>query len=559
MQEYDVVVAGSGAGGLTAATVAAKNGLKVLVVEKADVFGGTTAFSGGVAWIPNHHHMASVGIEDSRDKVLEYLRSALGNHYEAAKIEAFVDNAPKMLRYLEANTRLEFVATPTPDYEPQLPGSSSYRGVLAKEFDGREIGKDFKHLRRTRPDLTVFGSMQVAGADIIPLRTTFESFGSFLHTTRMVSRYAIQRLLHGRGTRLVSGNALAGRLLRSALDAGVTLWRNAPVKEILMTDGRATGLRVERDGRSIDVIAKHGVVIATGGFGSDAEMRRRFMPMADEHLSVQPDENVGDGIRMGEAVGGDLVANNPSNAIFIPISTVKQSDGSQAKFPHIMIDRYMPGSIAVSGEGKRFVNEGGSYQNFVMTMHRLGIKQAYLIANRAFLRKYGMGLARPFPYPIGKWIRNGYLIEAATLDEMAGKIGADPVTLRMTVDNFNRSAAKGEDPEFSRGADKHSRFRGDQTNKPNPSLAPIGEGPYYAIVLHPGDLSSVAGLATNERAQVLNRSGGVIPGLYAVGLDMNSMTRGLYPAGGSSLGPALTFGYIAARDMAMAAGKLPAA
>ncbi len=555
MREFDVIVVGSGVGGMTAAIVAARQGLNVLVVEKTKFFGGTTAFSGGVAWIPNNHHMKSVGVDDSREKVIEYLRNVLGNYYEAAKIEAFVDNAPAMLRYMEANTALEFVPAATPDYEPQHGGASHYRGVLAREFDGRRLGTYFKALRRPRPELTVFDSMQVAGADIIPLRKAFRTVNGFTHTTKMVVRYAAQKLLHGRGTRLVSGNALAGRLLRSAIDAGVTLWSETPARRLIIEDGAVVGLVLVHDDQETTIRARHAVVMASGGFGANDGMRKQFMPLAEHHVSLQPEGNVGDGVKMGVEAGGDLVTTNPSNGIFIPVSTSRLPDGSLAKFPHIMIDRYMPGSIAVDPSGKRFVNEADSYQNFVMKMQQLGLPKVHMIADRQFLRTYGMGLARPFPYPVRPWLKNGYLIEAPSIKALAGRIGVDAKTLEETVARFNRHAINGEDPDFARGADAHSRFRGDQENKPNPSLAPILKAPFYAIALIPGDLSSVAGLNTDEKARVLNKAGDVIRGLYAVGLDMNSMTRGLYPAGGSSLGPGLTFGYIAARDIATAAGR----
>jgi succinate dehydrogenase/fumarate reductase flavoprotein subunit len=555
MDEFDVIVVGSGVSGMTTAIVAAKHGLKALVVEKTEFFGGTTAYSGGVAWIPNNHHMKAVGVDDSREKALEYLRNVLGNHYEAAKIEAFVDNAPAMLRFMEANTALEFVPTPTPDYEQQHGGATHYRGVLAREYDGTRLGEYFQWLRRPRPELTVFDSMQVSGADIIPLRKAFRTINGFKHTTKMVSRYAAQKLRHGRGTRVVSGNALAARLLRSALDVGVTLWRETPARKLLIEGGRAVGLIVSRDGQDVSVKARRAVVLASGGFGANADMRKQFMPLAEHHVSLQPETNVGDGVNIGVEAGGELVASNPANGIFTPVSVSRRKDGTLAKFPHIMIDRYMPGSIAVDASGQRFVNEGGSYQNFVMKMQQLGMPKAFMIADRGFLRTYGMGLARPFPYPVRPWIENGYLIEATTLAALAAKLGVDAKALEKTVATFNLNAAKGEDPDFARGADAHSRFRGDQENKPNPSLGTITKAPFYAITMVPGDLSSVAGLNTDERARVLTKSGAVIPSLYAVGLDMNSMTRGLYPGGGASLGPGLTFGYIAARDIAAAAGK----
>lgn len=553
--EYDVIVVGAGASGMACAVVAALHGLDVLLTEKAEVFGGTTAFSGGVSWIPNNHHMADVGVDDSREMALEYLRNVLGNHFEAKKIESYVDNGPRMLRFLEEHTALDVLPVPTPDYEPHHGGASRFRGVLAREFDGRKLGPYFRALRRPRPELTVFDSMQVAGADIVPLRKAFRSVQGFVHTTKMVARYAAQKAAHGRGTRLVSGNALAGRLLRAALDAGVTAVRRTPARRLIVEDSRIVGLAVERDGAERKIRARHGVVLASGGFGQDAELRRRFMPMPETHVSLQPEGNVGDGVRMGMKAGGTLVESNAANGIFAPVSTAKRADGNTAMFPHIMIDRYMPGSIAVGPDGRRFVNEGDSYQNFVLAMHRFSLSRVHMIADRHFLRTYGMGLARPFPYPVRPWVENGYLIEAPTIAELAEKIGADPATLAETVARFNGFADSGEDADFARGADAHSRFRGDQENRPNPSLGPIRQSPFYAIALIPGDLSSVAGLETDENARVVNGDGAAIPGLHAVGLDMNSLMHGLYPAGGSSLGAALTLGYVAARDIAAAAGR----
>lgn len=554
MKKFDAIVIGSGVGGLTTAIVAAQKGLEVLVIEKAAVFGGTTAYSGGVAWIPNNHLMHEAGLEDSRDKAETYLRGVLGNHYDPEKIDAFLDDGPKMLEHLSKTTELDFVLTPTPDYEPDMPAAYHSRGVLAMEFDGTKLGKYLDKLRKPLPSLTVLGGMQVAGADITPLRTAFRSTSSFVYTTRTVTRYARQRATHGRATRLVSGNALAGRLLKSALDAGVTLWAETPALELLKTGDAITGVRVRHEGQKKELTARRAVVLASGGFGANKELRGEFMPNPEHHLSIQPEENTGDGARMGEAAGGTLVRDNPMNAIFIPISQHEEADRTVTRFPHIMIDRYMPGSIAVNRAGKRFVNEGMSYQHFVKAMHGDNMDRAFLVGDRTFLRRYGMGLVRPFPYPIGKWLKNGYLTEGRTLGELATKIGVDSKGLEDTVERFNGMACMGEDADFGRGQDAHSRFRGDQTVKPNPSLAPLETGPFYSITLHPGDLSSVAGLDTDGRARVKGKDGKPIKGLYAVGLDMNSMTKGMYPAGGSSLGPGLTFGYIAGNDIAALPG-----
>jgi succinate dehydrogenase/fumarate reductase flavoprotein subunit len=400
------------------------------------------------------------------------------------------------------------------------------------------------------PQLMLFGSMQVEGADIHPMRHALKTWAGFKHTAKVIRRFVIDKLRHGRGTRIVNGNALAARLFYSAIHAGVTLWKNTPALELITDKGAVRGVVVQREGQRIEIKARQGVLLATGGFGANAEWRARYIPFAAHHHSLQPEGKVGDGIRLGLAAGAVHDPAHAGDCIWTPVSVLRKPDGSMVKYPHIFIDRAMPGCIAVDPQGRRFVNEGTSYQTFVETMHRKGFTKVHLIANRDFLRTYGLGLARPAPFSPQAHIAAGYLVEAATLTELARRIGVDPMQLDMTVHKFNEAALRGEDPEFGKGADAHSRFRGDQSHLPNPSLAPIGDGPYYAVALYPGDLSTVGGLETNARAQVLDAAGQAIPGLYAAGLDMNSMMRGRYPGGGSSIGPAMTFGYIAARQMA---------
>jgi succinate dehydrogenase/fumarate reductase flavoprotein subunit len=367
----------------------------------------------------------------------------------------------------------------------------------------------------------------------------------------MIRRFAMDKLRHGRGTRIVNGNALAARLFHSAIEAGVTLWKNTPAHELILDDaGAVRGVVVQRDSQRIEVKARRGVLLATGGYGASEQLRARYIPFAAHHYSLQPEGNVGDGIALGLKAGAVHDPRHAGDCIWTPVSVLHGPDGSVIKYPHIFIDRAMPGCIALGPDGQRFVNEGTSYQTFVGTMHRLGITKAHLIADRAFLRSYGLGLARPSPFSAAALIKAGYLIEAPTLADLARRIGVSQTQLDATVRKFNEGARRGEDPEFGKGADAHSRFRGDQTHQPNPGVAPIGEGPYYAVAIHPGDLSTVGGLETNGRAQVLNAAGQPIPGLFAAGLDMNSMMRGRYPGGGSSIGPAMTFGFIAARQMA---------
>lgn len=548
--DTDVVIVGSGAAGLTAAITARHLGLEVLVLEKTDRFGGTTAYSGGAPWIPCNHVMKQIGLSDTPEDARTYLRAVLGDAYVPDLVDSYLEAAPRMLAFLEQHSEVRFKPFPLPDYESDLPGAARCRSLLTVAFDGRLLGERLNDLRMPLPQLMLFGSMQIEGADIHPMRNALKTWTGFQHTARVIGRFAKDRLLHGRGTRIVNGNALAARLFHSAIRAQATLWKNAPARELVMDDGRVCGVVVERDGQPVTIRARRGVLLASGGYGANAQMRAQYIPMAQHHHSLQPDGNVGDGVHMGTRVGGFHDPAHAGDCIWTPVSVLRQPDGTLVKYPHIFIDRAMPGCIAVAPDGRRFVNEGTSYQTFVSTMHRRGMSQVHLIGSRQFVRTYGLGLARPAPFSERPYVDAGYLIEAPTLEALAQRIGVPPQALVETVRRFNEHAARGEDPDFGKGADAHSRFRGDQTHHPNPSVAPLGEGPYYAVALHPGDLSTVGGLATDGRARVLDRHGRPIPGLYAAGLDMNSMMRGRYPGGGSSIGPAMTFGWVAAHQMA---------
>lgn len=552
MIETDIVIVGSGAAGLTAAITARQLGLEALVLEKTAHFGGTTAYSGGAPWIPCNHVMQRIGLSDTREAAQTYLKAVLGEAFIPELVDTYLDEAPRMLKFMEEHSHVRFKPFPLPDYESDLPGAARCRSLLTEEFDGRLLGRRLSELRMPLPQLMLFGSMQVEGADIHPMRNALRTWTGFRHTARVMRRFVMDRLRHGRGTRIVNGNALAARLFHSAIESGATLWNNAPALELLQrADGSVEGVVVQHGGQKVQVRARRGVLLATGGYGANEKLRQRFIPMAGHHVSLQPEGNTGDGVRMGQTAGGFHDPAHAGDCIWTPVSVHRPAGGgAPVPYPHIFIDRAMPGCIAVDPGGRRFVNEGSSYQNFVSTMHQRGFTRVHLIADREFLRKYGLGLARPFPFSVQRYIDDGYLFEAPTLEELARRIGVPAAALARTVQRYNEHAARGEDPDFGKGIDAHSRFRGDATHAPNPSLAPIGAGPYYAIAVQPGDLSTVGGLSTNARAQVLDAQGREIPGLYAAGLDMNSMMRGRYPGGGSSIGPAMTFGYIAAQQMA---------
>jgi succinate dehydrogenase/fumarate reductase flavoprotein subunit len=541
-----VLVVGSGCSGLTTAIVAAKHGLSVLVVEKTKYFGGTTAFSGGGAWIPNNPHQPSIGVEDSTAQGDVYLRKVLGDLYDPKKIPIFLQSGPEMVSWMEEHSAVRFKPVPLPDYHVSKAGASVGRTLLTEEFDGRQLGALIKNVRYPLQGYSAFGSMQADPAELSILTNPFASAGNLIYATKKVFRYAVDLALWGKGTALANGNALVGRLLFSAQQQGIQMMNNTPAIKTIIDQGRVAGLQVLSDGKEKYIHARKGVVLASGGFGRSEEAKQ-FVP---HEWCAAPQGNTGDGKRMGVESGGALPPKNPMNAIFAPISLLNVPNGPVRRFPHFAIDRSKPGSIIVGPDGKRFANESESYQEFVGNMHQKGIQKAYYIADRTHLRKYGMGMALPWPYPIGNLLRQGYLISAPTISALANKIGVPLQNLEQTVSKYNSFASTGKDLEYNRGANAYDQFYGDPAVKPNPNLRPCEKGPFYALPLYPGNVSTLYGLITNTDAQVVDKKGQVIEGLYAVGCDQNSVFKGAYPGGGSSIGPGMTFGYRAGLKLA---------
>jgi succinate dehydrogenase/fumarate reductase flavoprotein subunit len=556
--ECDALVVGSGCAGLSAAVTAGHRGLNVLIVEKEPRFGGTTARSGGWLWIPGTSLARNWGIVESSEQARTYLRHEAGNAFDAARVDAFLNVGPEAVDFFTGKTAVRFDMPLTfPDYHAEAPGGAQGgRSMVTRPFDGHELGEHLKDLGAPLPELTVFGMMLGSGKEIIHFMRATKSLTSAIYVAKRLSKHLVDVMRHGRGMNLTNGNALAGRLAKSAFDLKIPLWLSSPVRELIVEDGAVRGAIVEREGRHVRVNARRGVVLACGGFPHDVARRKAMFPHAPdgtEHYSPGPTGNTGDGLRLAESAGGRVEDTLPNAAAWVPVSITTRKDGSKDVMPHF-IDRAKPGVIAVTREGKRFANEGNSYHDFVQEMMKAAKPgeeiAAFLLCDHRALRKYGLGCVPPFPMPLGHHLRSGYLKRGATLAELAAQAGIDAKTLEATVAAFNNTAADGQDPAFGKGSRAYNRYQGDALHGPNPCIAPVKDGPFYAIKMVIGDLGTYAGIRTDANARALDADGQPIAGLYAAGNDMASIMGGNYPGAGITLGPALTFGYIAGKHIA---------
>ena len=554
---YDVIVVGAGAGGMTAAAVAAAEGASVLVIEKTEFVGGTTAWSGGMVWIPANAHMRGAGLADAAENARQYLASTVPEPANADLRDVFLERGPETIAYLEANTELRFQAVKLyPDYYPDLPGATAGGRVLEPVmFDGATLGAAFSRLRSPLPEFTLFGGMMVNRLDIPHLRNVGRSFKSTLRSLQLVSQYARQRLRWPRGTTLHLGNALAARLYASLLARGVEVLFGAAIDNLVVEDGRVRGLQLA--GSAATIAARKGVVLATGGFSHDPALRQQLFPSVAGLISATNPAGTGDGLRLARAAGAALATDVADPAYWVPASVFRREDGSQGVFPHTVTDRAKPGVIAVNLRGQRFVNEALSYHEFVRAMLRdanTGPDASFhLICDSQFLRTYGLGRIKPFTRRLAPYLQSGELKQAASIVALAGEIDLDASAVAATVDRYNEGARRGLDPQFGRGGTIYQRALGDAGHKPNPCVAPIEQAPFYALRIFPADLGTAIGLKIDGEARVLRDDGSVIAGLCACGSDMASIMNGHYPGPGITLGPALTFGYIAGKYLAHAA------
>lgn len=563
VEHCDLLVAGSGAGGLSTAVVAAHLGLKVIVVEKDSQFGGTTAWSGGWMWVPRNPLAVAAGIVESIDAPLNYLRHELGDRCNEPLVRTFLENAPRMVTFFREQTALQFIdGNVIPDFHGNSPDAATGgRSVCAAPFDGRQLGEHIRHLKPPLRETAPWGMGIASGADIRHFFNAMRSWSSFAYVTRRVLRHWRDRLLHGCGMHLVNGNALVAALVRSALDRNVEIRLNTSLVRLVggnqHVGGRVTGAIIHSPHGDVEVRATRGVVLACGGFPHDIARKQQLLPHAPsgrEHWSAAAGSCTGEGLRAGEEVGGSVSRNQASPAALAPVSLVPRPDGSLGHYPHLL-ERAKPGLISVTRDGVRFTNEANSYYDFMTDLLRVcdgkPTVEAWLVCDHAFIRHWGLGAAKPAPLPLRPYLRSGYLKRGRTLAALATECGINASALTATVARYNSQTAAGVDADFHKGETAYNRIQGDAKHGgPNPCMAPITQAPFYAVRVVPGSLGTFAGLVTDNNAQVLDSSGMPIGGLYACGNDMNSIMGGRYPSGGITLGPAMTFGYLAARHAA---------
>lgn len=557
--EYDVVVIGAGTGGMAAALTASIEGRSVLIAEKTDRVGGSTSVSGGAVWAPLNAQSAKLGHPDSFDKAWTYMRSTVGDAAPAAMQQAFLRHCAGMVDFFERHTEVKLVARSySPDYYPDREGAAlGGRSLDPAMFDGRLLGRRFKELRDPLPEFMVLGGMMITMTDARHLLAVTKSFTSWREGMKLVLRYFGDRLRgYHRGTRLVLGNALAARLFKSVLDRGIDYWLEAPLQKLHRVDGRVIGVTVLRGDQAVRVRARCGVVVATGGFPWSETLRRALYPQPTGAWSMSPQGNRGEGIAVARDAGAAMGSGHSSPAFWAPVSILQRPDGSVVRYPHLVWDRAKPGLMAVNQAGERFVNESTSYHEFVRAMYRsyetVPSLPVYLVCDHDFMEKWGMGLALPGGRPREHLIRAGYLWKAPTLGSLGESLGIDGARLTASAARFNAQAAGGKDEDFGKGSTEYNRYLGDPDQKPNACLGPLRRAPFYAVKVVAGDIGTAAGIACNENAQALDAGGQPIPGLYMAGNDMHSVMGGEYPAPGITLGPALTFGWIAGRHLAKA-------
>jgi 3-oxosteroid 1-dehydrogenase len=559
---HDVIVVGSGAAGAMTALRASEQGLSVLIVEKAHKYGGTAASSGGVLWIPNHG-LTQNG--DSREQALQYLGKLVSGPIQRDRLEAFVDQGPEMVRFAQS-LGISLIQAQWPDYYPDTPGARSDRSIICPTFDGRDLGEHFTLMREQYTRFKLLNRYSMDLAEFFALSS--QARGWMLTFLKILWGYwtdTTTRRLTRRDRRFTSGAALMGQIYKRIFDREIEVRLATRLTAIVVEQGKVTGVKVSNFGREYEIRASHGVVICAGGFEWSQALRERFFPVPGltRHSSTPEDANRGEALLAGLQIGA--ATEHTESGWWIPTMHMPMPAVSNFEEIHqAAFDVGRPHSVCVNRMGVRFVDEACGYDDFGKAMvadqlRSSGNCPCWLVFDSTFRDKFSAGGFMPTPIlpdrriPPDWW--DHYLFRADTIEALADKIQVPVAALVQTVANINTYAKSGTDPEFGRGGNAYDRFFGDPTVRPNPSLAPIETAPFYAVAINLGDLGTKGGLKADAQARVLRPDGQPIPNLYAAGNASGSPFGNCYPGAGGTIGPALTFGYIAANDIAARAGK----
>lgn len=553
-ETFDWVVVGSGAGSMTSTLVMRSVGKSVVVLEKADLFGGTTAKSGGVMWVPANRFMKEAGVEDSAEAAERYLDGACDDGTDAPgstplRRKAYIVESAKMIDFLVGQgLELERGSKFWPDYYDRLPGGcKTSRTVVAAPFDKKVLGPWAEKLRKGF--MPVIARHEEAGK--------LQFFRKSWEGKRMMVRVALRMVLARlAGKQMVTaGAALQGRLLKIALDAGVDIRLGSPVDELVMDGDRVTGVRITVDGEPRRIGARLGVLVNAGGFARNQDMRDRYMPMTRAEWSNAIETDTGEMLVEMERAGGVLA--QMDQMVGCPMTRAPGWEDAYLK-PPVQNLTGKPHAILVDGTGVRYMNESVSYELYCETMlarHRSApAVPSWALFDSQFIDQYMLANTMPGRRKPASWIESGYLKQASSIAELAGLIGVAPDVLRSTVGRWNGFVDRGRDEDFQRGEGAYDAWLGDPFNKPNPSFGRIDKGPYYAVEVVPGDFGTYGGIVADHHARVLNARGEPVAGLYATGVSTASVMGGVYPGAGASVGPSATFGYIAAKH---SAGLMP--
>lgn len=544
-ESYDVVVVGSGAGGLTTALTARLLGLSAIVIEKTALFGGSTSKSGGTIWVPNNLYLEKAQVGDTYEQAKTYLDATIGDRTPDSLKEAYLTKGPEMVQFLHDHTKhVRWEYTPKySDYYPELPGGLPQgRAIEAQLFDLRKLGDDIDMLRTS--GLPTKG-MVLKSSEFHKVNMITRTWIGKAHALKVGMR--LIRTLISSYKPSTLGEALVARLYASLKEAGGKVWVSTPFKDLISEDGRVLGVIAERNGKPITIEAKRGVVFASGGFSHSQELREKYLPQPTNiEWTLSSEEQVGDVLESGIKLGGQIDLMNktwgtptsapPNAAAFMPVA-----------------ERATPGLIIINQAGKRYINESVPYHEFVDKMYEHNKDDASTIPSWIILDKraksrylvFGIMPFQPFPK---LWLESGYVKVGETPEELAKEINVDPKNLKETIERFNKFAENGVDGDFKRGESAYDRYYGDPTLE-NPNLAPLDRAPFYAIPIYPGDIGTKGGFVIDDSARVLNEEGQPIKGLYATGNCAAAVMGETYPGPGATIGSAMVFGYAAAKDM----------